>query len=293
MDFSSFPAHPMATYERNIPEGKTLPPQSQIDPSLAELGATPPGVYFEDSDPFDMHCYPETEWSKTALFCTSTALNVPPGKKPLANTSSRASNAQLDPWADPTSQYPCYVEDSCDTSVAGLANNTTSNLCRYNPSPSSPAPTALASKPPEHSRWCSTLVRAPSIQNPDFKFTQRKRGRQSRYHSSSGTYANPITNSASQSKCIPHTEVERKYREKLNAEIERLRRAVPVLPQSSTADVMNLSKPSKGMVLAVAFEYIKELESQGDAAVREIERLGGKIRFEERRECSRGHRTEV
>ncbi|CAN9235126.1 unnamed protein product [Alternaria sp. RS040] len=174
------------------------------DPSLAELEATPPGVYFEDSDPFDMHCYPETEWSKTALFCTSTALNVPPGKKPLANISSRASNAQLDPWADPTSQYP-----------------------------------------------------------------------------------------ASQSKCIPHTEVERKYREKLNAEIERLRRAVPVLPQSSTADVMNLSKPSKGMVLAVAVGYIKELESQRDAAVREVERLGGEIRFEERRECSRGHRTEV
>jgi hypothetical protein len=33
------------------------------------------------------------------------------------------------------------------------------------------------------------------------------------------------------------------------------------------------------MVLAVAIDYIKELERQRDAAVEEVERLGGKMRF--------------
>ena len=77
---------------------------------------------------------------------------------------------------------------------------------------------------------------------------------------------------------MPHTEVERKYREKLNAELERLRRAVPKLPQSDNVDT-GAVKPSKSMVLAVAIDYINELERQRDAAVEEVERLGGKMRF--------------
>lgn len=76
--------------------------------------------------------------------------------------------------------------------------------------------------------------------------------------------------------CVPHKQVERKYREGLNMEFERLRRAVPTLPQSVEANVMGTSKPSKGMVLAAAIEYIKRVERERDAAVREIERLGGK-----------------
>jgi hypothetical protein len=51
-----------------------------------------------------------------------------------------------------------------------------------------------------------------------------------------------------------------------------------MLPQSDAAD-MGAVKPSKSMVLAVAIDYIKELERQRDAAVEEVERLGGKMRF--------------
>lgn len=77
---------------------------------------------------------------------------------------------------------------------------------------------------------------------------------------------------------MPHTEVERKYREKLNAELERLRKAVPMLPQSDSSESGGV-KPSKSMVLAVAIDYIKELERQRDLAVEEVERLGGKVKF--------------
>jgi hypothetical protein len=88
---------------------------------------------------------------------------------------------------------------------------------------------------------------------------------------------------------MPHTEVERKYREKLNMELERLRRAVPILPQQSdAADVMGAAKPSKSMVLAVAIDYIRELERQRDEAIHEVERLGGKMRFGKIGQCRRG-----
>lgn len=79
--------------------------------------------------------------------------------------------------------------------------------------------------------------------------------------------------------CLPHKQVERKYREGLNMEFERLRRAIPTLPQSVDAHVMGAAKPSKGMVLAAAIEYINKTERERDAAFDEIERLGGKVRM--------------
>tara|TARA_R110002003_G_scaffold117_13_gene10401 strand:+ start:2695 stop:2895 length:201 start_codon:yes stop_codon:yes gene_type:complete len=62
-------------------------------------------------------------------------------------------------------------------------------------------------------------------------------------------------------------------------EFERLRRAVPTLPQSIEANVMGAAKPSKGMVLAAAIDYIGRLERERDAAMDEVERLGGNVRM--------------
>ncbi|EOA81198.1 hypothetical protein ACJQWK_07483 [Exserohilum turcicum] len=127
-------------------------------------------------------------------------------------------------------------------------------------SPTSPSP-VTASLPDD-----ATLKPAP-----------RKRGRP-RLHrpASDGSAASPVK--AARTQCMPHTEVERKYREKLNAELERLRKAVPMLPQSDSSESGGV-KPSKSMVLAVAIDYIKELERQRDLAVEEVERLGGKVKF--------------
>ncbi|KAF2675958.1 hypothetical protein K458DRAFT_253115, partial [Lentithecium fluviatile CBS 122367] len=65
---------------------------------------------------------------------------------------------------------------------------------------------------------------------------------------------------------LPHNQVERKYRENLNAELERLRRAIPTLPQNAAVDggAMGQPKPSKAMVLAGAIEYIKAIERERD-----------------------------
>lgn len=61
-------------------------------------------------------------------------------------------------------------------------------------------------------------------------------------------------------------------------EFERLRRAVPTLPQCTDANIIGATKPSKGMVLAAAIDYIGRIERERDAALDEIERLGGTFR---------------
>ncbi|KAH8717078.1 hypothetical protein GQ44DRAFT_712835 [Phaeosphaeriaceae sp. PMI808] len=72
---------------------------------------------------------------------------------------------------------------------------------------------------------------------------------------------------------LPHNQVERKYREGLNSELERLRKAVPTLPQSDGGSAMGQTKPSKAMVLSSAIEYIKSIEKERDTLKVEVERL--------------------
>lgn len=70
-----------------------------------------------------------------------------------------------------------------------------------------------------------------------------------------------------------HNQVERKYREGLNAELERLRRSVPTLQQSGDGGVMGQLKPSKAMILAGAIDYIKKIELERDMYREETDRL--------------------
>ncbi|KAH8728310.1 hypothetical protein GQ44DRAFT_724318 [Phaeosphaeriaceae sp. PMI808] len=66
---------------------------------------------------------------------------------------------------------------------------------------------------------------------------------------------------------LPHNQVERKYRESLNTQLESLRRVVPSLQQNQGAfdgadieDLPTPSKPSKAVILASATAYIKQQE---------------------------------
>ncbi|KAK7177852.1 hypothetical protein PSPO01_16095 [Paraphaeosphaeria sporulosa] len=73
---------------------------------------------------------------------------------------------------------------------------------------------------------------------------------------------------------LPHNQVERKYREGLNASLERLRKTVPALCQDD--DLRGLlahARPSKAMILEGAIEYIKAIEEERDMYRDEIERL--------------------
>ncbi|KAK8165325.1 hypothetical protein BKA80DRAFT_271079 [Phyllosticta citrichinensis] len=85
----------------------------------------------------------------------------------------------------------------------------------------------------------------------------------------------------------PHNMVEKKYREGLNNELERLRRAVRTLPQPRTRSLSSdddddedgygysssVPKPSKAAVLAGAVEYIRYLETEHERLRGENEQL--------------------
>jgi hypothetical protein len=118
----------------------------------------------------------------------------------------------------------------------------------------------------------SLLIETDEESTP--KSRPRKRGRLCLDRAS----FNSSSNSCGSSKCkltsrVPHNQVERKYREGLNFELERLRRTVPTLPQCSGVRAVGQPQLSKAMVLVGAIEYIKKIEQERDALLVENKRL--------------------
>lgn len=73
----------------------------------------------------------------------------------------------------------------------------------------------------------------------------------------------PAAPSASQHTTrVPHNVVERKYREGLNTELERLRKAVPTLLQSHEGSSIGQPKPSKSMVIVAAINHIEMITQE-------------------------------
>ncbi|KAF2197602.1 hypothetical protein GQ43DRAFT_199161 [Delitschia confertaspora ATCC 74209] len=115
----------------------------------------------------------------------------------------------------------------------------------------------------------------PADPEPAPKRVQRKRGR---------PRVNPIKDDPTDintspksrpSRRLPHNQVERKYREGLNLELERLRRAIPTLPQEDAGDAAAPPKPSKATILTSAIEYIECVERERDQLAEEVRRLRG------------------
>jgi hypothetical protein len=104
--------------------------------------------------------------------------------------------------------------------------------------------------------------------------TKRKRGRPRLVHADSdSSYGDSTSRKSRISKRQPHNEVEKKYREGLNAELERLRLAIPTLPQYDSQTLNGPPKPSKATVLASAIDYIHKMEHERDRLRRENELL--------------------
>ncbi|RMZ74403.1 hypothetical protein GMOD_00003435 [Pyrenophora seminiperda CCB06] len=102
----------------------------------------------------------------------------------------------------------------------------------------------------------------------------RKRGRpkMDRRSTDSQLVTSPSVKSQ-RTKRLPHNQVERKYREGLNSELERLRNAVPILRQRDEPGGTAQPKPSKAMILASAIEYIQSIEKENGSLKEENERL--------------------
>jgi hypothetical protein len=84
---------------------------------------------------------------------------------------------------------------------------------------------------------------------------------------------------------LPHNQVERKYRESLNTQLESLRRVVPSLQQNQGAcdgadieDLPTPSKPSKAVILASATAHIKQQEKDKKSLADENQLLRARIK---------------
>jgi len=71
----------------------------------------------------------------------------------------------------------------------------------------------------------------------------------------------------------PHNQVERKYRDGLNAELDRLRMTIPSTARWESCTSPGVPKPSKAMVLACAIDYIREVERERDGLLKEMKML--------------------
>lgn len=131
-------------------------------------------------------------------------------------------------------------------------------------------PTCLNSNPPsQKSKSRSPHINADIYESAS-KHPQRKRGRP---RLDRATMPLSVNFKKMQSHRVPHNQVERKYREGLNSELERLRKAIPTLPRANDGNAMGMPRPSKAMVLAGAIDYIKRIERERDIALEKIEQI--------------------
>jgi hypothetical protein len=83
---------------------------------------------------------------------------------------------------------------------------------------------------------------------------------------------------------LPHNQVERKYRESLNTQLDSLKRVVPSLQNQRAfdgADIEDLptpSKPSKAVILASATAYIKQMEKDKKSLADENQLLRTRVK---------------
>lgn len=92
------------------------------------------------------------------------------------------------------------------------------------------------------------------------------------------------------SRRVPHNQVEQKYRNGLNAELERLRETVAVAPSRAFAHLSSsTAKPSKAMVLTSAIDYIKSIEAERDQLAEENQVLRGRNKRLRKEKKAPGH----
>ncbi|CAN9288646.1 unnamed protein product [Alternaria alternata] len=269
MDFSNLPAFSMAASNPLYsPNSDAFPSPDEIDAYLTESYPALSGYGFNSynnrsSSCFDRSITPgdsDLNWSASV---PNSYINNPS----LVTTTNAVSNPPQNAWSNYNpSPLSCPADFQHTYPESGFPGGFASNPSPLPTPPSHGSPTSPSPIATHHPSPEDTSLKPPP---------PRKRGRPRLHRPASEPSATTAAvNKITRTQCMPHTEVERKYREKLNAELERLRRAVPMLPQCDNGDT-GAVKPSKSMVLAVAIDYIKELERQRDAAVEEVERLGG------------------
>jgi hypothetical protein len=303
MDTSNLSTFPVVADTDYSPSNETFSYADTFDKAyLADFYTTPPDHSldtFLDCDSFFDRPVSSVEFparfngANTSLNTnTTTNLNA---YQPPFNPAPFGQLEQGFASSFPFSMSESFVSNMPISPRTLTTDSTTSthiNTCNHSPTPSlcgeglSNLPTSPPLSPSSLKRETPNEPTSAG-EEPEQKRPQRKRGRPrldrnlSDTPSISSNHSNHSASSAkhqcqqNRSSRLPHNQVERKYREGLNSELERLRRAVPTLPQSDEGQLMGQPKPSKAMVLAGAIEYIRKIERERDALLEENESLGG------------------
>jgi hypothetical protein len=218
---------------------------------------------------FDYDSYftlPFTSMESEGMFPGDTPFNstiqatFPPSNPPPSSTSQSTPLSQLEP---PTTD----IWSGASVSPQQQHHHRTPSTNNAYPEQPQPSSSATPSRHPP-------LKREPTDEEAP---TPNKRGRPRRSKTSTSAGTSTTSASSATPRRLPHNQVERKYRENLNAELERLRRAIPTLSPrnngTSDANSSHQPKPSKSMILAGAIEYIEQIEKERDEYRAECERL--------------------
>ncbi|EMD86846.1 hypothetical protein COCC4DRAFT_32829 [Bipolaris maydis ATCC 48331] len=275
MDLSSLHGDPRSAHTHYTPDSKSY------------LSSKGPDLYFGDSytyasdyfgGPFlDDNLHSCSMMKPLDVFSPwdSPSPSTFPGANPTSSSPFAVSDSHLKTWPKFNSGDLAYGKYAHDAEKIET-HHTADSIHTCSSSPSSPAISpqiARQSRLPSPSAYPRTFINVRS------EPTRRKRGRPRLPPAASKVSVSTVAKKVERPQCIPHTEVERKYREKLNTELERLRRAVPSLLRADSDNVMGGARISKSAVLAVAIDYIKDLEAQRDSALDEVKRLGGEVKF--------------
>lgn len=172
-------------------------------------------------------------------------------------------------WADKSSKYtlPTAYQSNRDASIS-TTRSITPGLS--DDGECFPNTDSTPQTPDDESRSPNQNNASASVAQPE-EPVKRKRGRPRINRAETDTSETKIKSRVS--KRLPHNQVERKYREGLNAELERLRLAIPTLPYRDTHALNGPPKPSKATVLASAIDYIHQMEAERERLSRENDAL--------------------
>lgn len=286
MDFSDMSSYPMVANPDYSPAQDSYSYPEQLDKAyIADAYTTSPDhslSTFLDCDTFFDRPLNSVELPAGFAPKSQAVFNatLPATGLAAANMNSNTNSAfrqsfnaapfgQIEPFSSGFSFDP--TSDALDLSPQTSSSRTPS-LCGDGPQQTTQPTSPSAS--PRFLKRESPSSPASLEEEPTPKRPQRKRGRpRLDRNASDAPSATLSTAKCQRTTRLPHNQVERKYREGLNSELERLRRAVPTLPQSDEGGVMGQPKPSKAMVLAGAIEYIKKVERERDMLRDECERL--------------------
>ncbi|KAF2115615.1 hypothetical protein BDV96DRAFT_612318 [Lophiotrema nucula] len=282
MDFSGSSSFPMVANPDYSPNNDIFSYPDAFDKAyLADAYTARPDYTLDalfDTNSFLDHPVSSVERS-SSLASNQSFFNTPP------TTATTISPTNVNSW--PNSNQPPFgrIGNVNDAFAPSPTFNKPSDYFHISEATlredSSPTPSLCGDGPQPQQRHSSPSQSPRSLkrETPEWeqeakpKRPQKRRGRPRLDRTSTDSSIN--SSKARTAQRLPHNQVERKYREGLNAELERLRRAVPTLIQRDPGDFSGPPKPSKATILASAIDYIKKIEQERDALKGENEMLRG------------------